>query len=113
MRRLLAAGLTLGTLTAQLSGQTRVIAGRVTDSLTAAGLPAVRLTVKNTTASASTKQDGTFTIVAPAEDVVLVTQLIGYQRREMRVRAEQATVEISMARDVFFDPGIATAPHLE
>src|SRR5260370_18172856 len=40
-----------------------------------------------TTLFRSTKADGTFAIEAPPEDVVLVTQFIGYKKREVPVPA--------------------------
>ncbi len=100
-RWLLAAGLMLCTSTAELSGQARTITGRVADSLTAAGLPGVRVALKNTTARAFTRADGTFAIEAPPEDVVLVTQVIGYKKREVPVPAGLDAVSVSLVRDLF------------
>src|SRR5260370_36942572 len=97
-RWLLAGGLMLCTWTAELSGQARTITGRVADSLTAAGLPGVRVALKNTTARAFTKADGTFAIEAPPEDVVLATQFIGYTKREVPVAAEPADATRSLVR---------------
>ena len=104
VRGLLTVGLTLGAF-AQVAGQTRVVTGRVTDSLTAAPLAAVRVTLRRTTtgapAGAATRRDGTFSITAPAGEVTLVTQFIGYRRREIRVPTEQDNVDIALSRDVF------------
>ena len=105
VRGLLTVGLTLAAFTTPLAGQTRVITGRVTDSLTAAPLAAVRVTLRRTTtgapAGAATRRDGTFSISAPAGEATLVTQFIGYRRREIRVPTGQDNVDISLSRDVF------------
>ncbi len=81
--------------------QERPISGTVTDS--ASGLPISALVaVSGTRLSTSTRDNGTFVIPnAPGGDVTLLVRAIGYRRKEVRVGANQGTVEIRLQRDLF------------
>lgn len=91
----------VGLLAAPLAAQTRAISGTVRDS--ASGQPVAALVaVSGTRISVSTQDNGRFVIPnAPAGDVVLLARAVGYRRREVRVPAGQAMVEIPMVRDLF------------
>jgi TonB-linked SusC/RagA family outer membrane protein len=91
---LLAVG--IGSVQAQ---QRRTITGRVTDD-TGKPVPGAQVTIKGTNTGALGKQDGTFSVSAPATDVTLVVQFIGFKRVEVPVAAGRNSVNVSMKTDV-------------
>ena len=82
-------------------GQTRVITGRVTASVTGEPLPGVTVAVVGTQSLALTQTDGRFSIGAPPGDVHLLFRKIGYQHRDVPVTAVQDSVTVTMELDVF------------
>src|SRR6185437_10771452 len=82
-------------------GQTRVISGRVTASVTGEPLPGVTVAVVGTQSLALTQTDGRFSIGAPPGDVHLLFRKIGYQHRDVPVTAVQDSVTVTMELDVF------------
>ena len=69
--------------------QTRIITGRVADSVTAEPLTSGQVSVQGTTVGTSIKDDGTFTLAIPARDVTLSIRSIGFKRRDVPVPASQ------------------------
>src|SRR5437899_3213638 len=85
----------------QALGQTRIITGRVTDSLTNDPITTGQVSVQGTTTGTTIKDDGTFTIAAPARDVTLMFRSIGFKRKDVAVPAAQNAVQASLGRDFF------------
>src|SRR5581483_1705469 len=88
-------------LPALLSAQSRIVTGKVTDSLTGEVVPSGQVSVVGTTTGATIKDDGTFTIAVPARDVVLTVRSIGFKRRDVPLAASQSAVTVNLARDYF------------
>jgi TonB-linked SusC/RagA family outer membrane protein len=84
-----------------LSAQTRVVTGKVTDSLTSEIVTSGQVSVVGTTIGGTIKDDGTFTIAVPARDVMLSIRSIGFKRKDVAVPASQSAVEASLERDYF------------
>ncbi len=81
--------------------QTRIITGRVTDSLSGDAVTAGQVAITGTTITATVKDDGTFTVSAPSRDVTVSVRSIGFKRYEIGVPAAQNSVAITLARDYF------------
>ena len=102
-KQLLFVNLALVMLTASSAAaqQTRTITGLLTDSATAAPLPAGSVTIKGTTLGANVRANGQFTITSvPAGPVTVVARSLGYKRREVDVPAGSMNVTIPLERDV-------------
>lgn len=82
-------------------GQTRVLSGRVTASVSGDPLPGVTVAVVGTQSLALTQSDGRFSIGAPPGDVHLLFRKIGYQHKDVPVAAGQDSVSVTMDIDVF------------
>lgn len=89
------------TLTAAVSGQTRVITGRVTDAVKGDPLAGVTVAVVGTNTLALTHEDGRFSIGAPPVDVHLLFRRIGYKHQDVLVAAGQDSVAVKLDLDVF------------
>ncbi|MSR07064.1 MAG: SusC/RagA family TonB-linked outer membrane protein [Gemmatimonadetes bacterium] len=83
------------------AAQTRIVTGRVLDSLTSDPLTSGQVTVQGTSIAATVKDDGTFTLAVPNRDVLLLIRSIGFRRKDVAVPAGQSSVELSLARDFF------------
>src|SRR6185503_13761917 len=84
-----------------LAAQTRIVTGRVADSLTSEVVPSGQVSVVGTTTATTIKDDGTFTIAVPTRDVVLTVRSIGFKRRDIPVPSSQSSVTVNLARDYF------------
>src|SRR5437867_5494971 len=82
-------------------GQTRIITGKVTDSLTNELVTSGQVSPQGGTVGTTIKDDGTFTVGVPARDVTLTVRSIGFKRREVLVPASQNSVTLTLARDYF------------
>ena len=82
-------------------GQTRILTGRVTDSLTSEPVTSGQVSVQGSTVGTTVKDDGTFTLAVPARDVVLSVRSIGFKRKDVPVPAAQNSVQAALARDFF------------
>ncbi|HYK11608.1 MAG TPA: SusC/RagA family TonB-linked outer membrane protein [Gemmatimonadales bacterium] len=82
-------------------GQTHVISGRVTASVSGEPLTGVTVAVVGTSTVALTHDDGRFSIGAPPGDVHLLFRKIGYQHKDVPVAAGQDSVSVTMELDVF------------
>ncbi|MBI4501936.1 MAG: SusC/RagA family TonB-linked outer membrane protein [Gemmatimonadetes bacterium] len=83
------------------SAQTRIVTGRVTDSLTNEVITSGQVSVQGTTTGTTIADDGTFTIAVPMRDVVLQVRSIGFKRKDVAVPTSQNAVNASLARDYF------------
>ncbi|MBI4420301.1 MAG: SusC/RagA family TonB-linked outer membrane protein [Gemmatimonadetes bacterium] len=83
------------------AAQTRIITGRVSDSLTAEPVSSGQVTVQGTTIGAAVRDDGTFTLAVPPRDVTISIRSIGFRRRDISVPASQNSVDVALARDYF------------
>lgn len=90
-------------LTAASRGQaqTRMIVGRVMDSVMAEPVGAGLIRVLGTPIQAQLRVDGTFVLYVPMREVTLGFEGFGFQDKEIRVPAEQEAVVIPVRRDVF------------
>jgi len=80
------------------NAQTGKITGKVTDAQSGESLPGVNVIVKGTTIGTATDANGTYTIEA-ASDAVLVITAIGYVTQELEISG-RSIIDISMATDV-------------
>jgi TonB-linked SusC/RagA family outer membrane protein len=88
-------------LSSTAHGQTRVVTGNIHDADTGEPLVGAQLAVKgNPTIGAMARDNGSFSITVPSQDVVLVVRRIGYPMKEVSVPSTQATVAITMRKDV-------------
>lgn len=85
----------------QAVAQTRIVTGKVTDSLTTEPVSSGQISVVGTTVATTIKDDGTFTMALPARDAVLSVRSIGYKRREVAVPAGVNSLEVALGRDYF------------
>ncbi len=81
--------------------QTRVVSGKVVDSVTTAPLTSGQVSVQGTTLTAPIADDGTFSLAVPLRDLLLMVRSVGYKRRDVAVPATQGSVEVRLVRDVF------------
>ncbi len=81
--------------------QTRLVIGRVDDSLTTVPLGAGTVTVLGTRITTPINYDGTFALYAPVREVTLRIQAIGYRAREVVVPASVQAVQVPLLRDYF------------
>src|SRR2546426_3188603 len=83
------------------SAQTRIVTGRIIDSLTNEAVTSGQVSVVGTTVGATVRDDGTFTVAVPARDVVLTLRSIGFKRRDIPVPTSQSSVQARLERDYF------------
>jgi TonB-dependent starch-binding outer membrane protein SusC len=95
----LSAGLVLSA--GSVFAQTRIITGRVTDSLTGDPVVSGQVSVVGTTVGSTIKDDGSFTVAVPVRDVVVAIRSIGFKRREVPVPASVTSVQTALERDYF------------
>ncbi|MBI4421510.1 MAG: TonB-dependent receptor plug domain-containing protein [Gemmatimonadetes bacterium] len=93
--------LTLGASVARAPAQSRMIVGRVADSVTAEPVRAGLVRVLGTPIQAPLRQDGTFIAYVPVREVTLGIESPGFTRREVRVAVPQEAVVVHLQRDVF------------
>ena len=97
---LLALSLSAGTAAAA-AAQQRSISGRVTNAVTGQPVAGAVVSVTGAPGSVGTKEDGAFTISAPAGPVTLQVRFIGFKRRAVPVPADQNTVNVTLEEDIF------------
>ena len=76
--------------------QTRQVSGKVTGPDNKA-VAAATVKIKGSTTATSTSTDGSFTIKAPAGNVVLEISSLGFATKEVSVGAAQSSVSVSLA----------------
>ncbi|MBI4420189.1 MAG: SusC/RagA family TonB-linked outer membrane protein, partial [Gemmatimonadetes bacterium] len=84
-----------------VSAQTRIVTGRVVDSLSGEPITSGQVQVLGTTVTGTVKDDGTFTVAVPVRDVTISIRSIGYKRREVAAPASSSTVQATLERDYF------------
>jgi TonB-linked SusC/RagA family outer membrane protein len=94
MRRLLFIMLGVLMASTQLLAQNRTVSGRVIDSL-GNGIPNVSVTLKNTRTGTTTTNDGTFSLLVPANARALVVSSVGFQNQEIDIDGKNS-VTISL-----------------
>jgi TonB-linked SusC/RagA family outer membrane protein len=85
-------------VTADGFAQQREVRGQVT-SVTGEAIAGAIVTVKGTTISVLSREDGGFTIEVPTGNVALVVAFLGYRTTEVTVRADQNVAAIEMELD--------------
>ncbi|MBI4501173.1 MAG: SusC/RagA family TonB-linked outer membrane protein [Gemmatimonadetes bacterium] len=85
----------------QALAQTRIITGRVVDSLTGEAVTSGQVSAQGMTVGTTIKDDGTFTLSVPPRDVTLSVRSIGFKRRDVPVAAGQGSVQVALERDYF------------
>jgi TonB-linked SusC/RagA family outer membrane protein len=93
-----ALALTLLASTSMLA-QTRTVTGKVVEAGNGAPIGSAQIQVKGTTTGTLARDDGTFTIIAPAQAITLNVKRIGFPPQDVAVAANQESVTITMARD--------------
>jgi TonB-linked SusC/RagA family outer membrane protein len=82
--------------------QTRAVTGRISDVDTGEPLVGAQIAVRGIIGRGTVaRDDGTFTLQVPAQDVVLQIRRIGYPMREVPVPAGTDAVTVTMRKDVF------------
>lgn len=85
----------------QAGAQTRIITGKVVDSLTGEAVASGQVQVVGTTIATTIKDDGTFTLGVPAREVLVSVRSIGFRRKEIPVPVSANSVQASLERDFF------------
>ena len=67
--------------------QTRIVTGRVADSLTNDVVTSGQVSVQGSTVGTTIKDDGTFTLAVPTRDVILSIRSIGFKRADVQISA--------------------------
>ena len=83
---------------AYASAQVRTITGKVTNAGDKKAMGGVKVTVKGTLRGAFTKQDGTYSITAPADASKLVFEYIGFKKKEVAISGDN--VDVALAEDI-------------
>src|SRR5437868_3076146 len=81
--------------------QTRIITGKVSDSLSHDAVTTGQVSVQGTTVGTTIRDDGTVTLAVPPRDVTLSIRSIGFKRADVTVTATQSSVDVALARDYF------------
>jgi len=83
----------------ELSAQSKIISGTVTDEAFGEGLPGVTVLVKGTSRGTSTDFDGNYSISDLSSDAVLVFSYVGYTTQEIPVN-NKTTINVVMKEDI-------------
>jgi len=79
--------------------QTRTVTGKAVEAENGAPIGSAQIQIKGTTTGTLTRDDGTFTIIAPPQAITLTVRRIGFPPQDIAVAVNQNTVTISMPRD--------------
>src|SRR6267143_5121629 len=101
LRRVVLALSLLGGLALPLGAQTRLIIGRVDDSLTTNHVESGSVKMLGTRLETPINYDGTFVLYVPVREVTLRVEVPGYQPREVRVAGNMQAIQISILKDYF------------
>jgi TonB-linked SusC/RagA family outer membrane protein len=82
-----------------LSAQDRQLTGRVTAGDTGAGIAGAAVSVRGTTTTTFTNEDGSFTFRVPNRTITMVVAVIGYRTQELSVPVGQQTVQVQLDVD--------------
>src|SRR5215203_530905 len=79
--------------------QTRQVTGRVVSDSARQGLAGVNVTIRGTSTSTATSNEGRYSINVPdRNDVVLVFSSVGFRRQEVNV-GTRSTVDVTLAEE--------------
>ena len=81
--------------------QTRIVTGKVTDSLSGETVTSGQVSVAGSTSATTIKEDGTFTLAVPMREVTLSVRSIGFKRKDLALAANTNSIQVSLARDYF------------
>lgn len=86
-----------------VAAQTRVLLGRVIDSVTTRGITGGDVKVMGTALVAPLREDGSFALSIPLREVTISVAVTGYRVKEMRVPITQddAVLSVPVGRDYF------------
>ncbi len=101
MFRALVVGLASVASAVPVQGQTRIIIGRVTDSVTTRPVITGEVVVLGTDLKAPIKEDGSFVLSAPMREITLGVKAKGFRDSELVVSGDQDLVSMKVARDYF------------
>lgn len=90
----------IAALGARANAQTRQITGTVVEEGSGAPISSAQIEVKGTTMGVLAESDGSFTVTAPAGDVVLAVRRVSYSPAEVPVPASQNSIRIVLKKDV-------------
>src|SRR2546426_8353871 len=106
---LAAALLALGLAPARASAQGREVTGRVTRTLGQVPVGLATITEVGGQGVAQSGADGTFRITVAPGDVRLLIRAIGYQRKDVTVKAGESNVAVTLDEDPFkLEAGVVT-----
>jgi TonB-linked SusC/RagA family outer membrane protein len=88
------AGTALMLLSLLAFSQGKTVSGKVTDANDQSAIPGVSVQVKNTSTGTITKPDGTFTLQAP-DNAVLIFTNVGYEQQEVPVGAGPLNIKMA------------------
>src|SRR5678816_1343840 len=77
--------------------QQRKVAGRVINSANGQPVEAATITAKASGAATLTDAHGTFTLMVPSNEKVLIVSSIGYEAQEMVIGANSEDMSVSLA----------------
>jgi TonB-linked SusC/RagA family outer membrane protein len=81
--------------------QSRSVSGTIHDADSGEPLVGAQITIKgNPTVGTLARDDGSFTLTLPAQDVVLLIKRLGYPQREVAVTTGMTSVTVVMRKDV-------------
>src|SRR5947208_11011341 len=86
--------------TSLAQAQNREVTGKVVNATTQEPVLYATVSVVGGIQAAQANERGEFHIVVPTSTSTLGARAIGYKRGEVRVRADQASVEIALERDI-------------
>ena len=79
--------------------QTRTVTGKIVEAGNGAPIGSAQIQIKGTTTGTLARDDGTFTIIAPAQAITLTVRRIGFPPLDIPVAATDNAITITMARD--------------
>jgi len=91
----------LGLPVAPLQGQTQLLMGKVTDSVTTRVIASGEILVLGTALTAPIREDGSFALSVPVREITLSVRSDGYKPKEVTIRPGDDLVRINLERDYF------------
>jgi len=86
---------------APLAAQTRILTGRIVDSITSQPVASGQVAVLGTPLTAPVHEDGSFAVSVPMREVTLQVTAESYRTNELKVAPDREEVTVAMARDYF------------
>ena len=95
-------------------GQTNLIEGTVTDSITGEGLPYASLVFKETTTGTATDMDGHFELTLPERTETLEVSYLGYETKRLTITPHHhGPLDISLVPDGIILHEVVVKPQKE